>query len=74
MSTHKIYFLGEIRKIVLETIALDKMLFFNTKVLIFFLFLHENMLYVLNRSASMRTLLMSTHNICFHGEIRKILT
>ena len=31
-----------------------------------FLFLHEIMLWVL--------ILMSTHNICFHGEIRKILS
>ena len=41
--------------------------FFNQKVLIVFLFLYENMLWVLIESASV----MSSYNICFHGEIRK---
>ena len=59
--------------------------FFNPKVLIFFLFLHENIccgthLKCLMEALLMSThniveaLLMSTHNICFRGEIRKILT
>ena len=41
--------------------AEDKAFFFspNQKVLIFFLFLHENIFY--------EALLMSTHNICFCG-------
>ena len=51
-------------------IALDKILFFfSPKVWIFFLFLYENMLWVLGE-----VLLMSTHKICFCGEIRKIFT
>ena len=43
--------------------------FSNEKVLIFFWFFHENMLWVLLRSVSV--LLMSTQNICFRGEISK---
>ena len=36
--------------------------------IIFFLFLHENICY----GYSLEVLLMSTHNMCFRGEIRKI--
>ena len=46
---------------------------FNPKVLIFFLFLNENMTVVTQKRLA-EVLLMSTHNICFHGEIRKIFT
>ena len=44
-------------------IAADSAGFFNQKVLIFFLFFHKNMLWVLIRS--IEVLLKSTHNICF---------
>ena len=37
----------------------------------FFLFLHKKLLWVLIRSASL-LLIMSTHNICFYGELEKI--
>ena len=40
--------------------------------IIFSLFLHENMLWVLIRSALAKVLLMSTYNIYFCGEIRKM--
>ena len=37
---------------------------------IFFLFLHENMFWMLNRR-NWVVLLMSTHKVCFHGKIIK---
>ena len=43
--------------------------FFNQKLLIFFLFHHKNMLWVLIRSIT-EALLMSINNICFDGSIK----
>ena len=43
------------------------------RVLIFFLFLHENLHYGYSLDALHLVLLISTHNVCFCGEIRKIL-
>ena len=43
--------------------------FFNRKVLVFFLFLHKKT-YVVELIRT-EALLMSIHNICFNGEIRK---
>ena len=48
------------------SIAPDKGLNFQPKVLIFFLFLHKKHMLWYSEA-----LLMSTHNICFHGKIRK---
>ena len=42
---------------------LNKVLLSAKKYLSFFLFLNENI----------QVLIRSTHNVCFHGEIRKIL-
>ena len=53
---------------VISTIATITKASFSQKVMTFLLFLHENMLWVLIRSS----LLMCTHNLCFHGEVRKI--
>ena len=55
----------------IDYIATDMVIFFIRKMLISFLFLHENICcwYSLEAEA----LLMSTHNIGFRGEIRKIL-
>ena len=50
-----------------DIIALDKMLSSTKKYLYFFLFPDENI-------CLSQALLMSTHNICFHREIRKLLT
>ena len=44
---------------------------FNRKVLIFFLFLHINTYCGTHYKRLAESFLMSTHNICFHGEIRK---
>ena len=46
---------------------------FRRKVLNFFLFLHKNICCRYSVEATHEVLLMSTHNICFCGEIRKIL-
>ena len=78
-------------KLITSYIALVKDTFFNPKVLIFFLFLHENIYCGYSLEAPYqgasneypqhmfsgrltKALLMSTHNICFRGEIRKIFT
>ena len=55
-------------------IAPSKVLLFNQKVLIFFLFLHECICCGYSLEAPCRGILMSTHNICFHEEIRKTFT
>ena len=44
---------------------------FQSKVLIFFLFLHKNILSGTHWKHLAEALLMSTHNICFYGEIEK---
>ena len=45
----------------------------NIQINIFLISLQKHILWVLIRSTSEReVLLMSTHNICFHGEIRKL--
>ena len=44
---------------------------FNQKVLMFFIFLHKNICCGTHLKCLTEALLMSTHNICFHGEIRK---
>ena len=41
--------------------------------IIFFIFLYENICCGYSLEASLEALIMSTHNICFHGEIRKIV-
>ena len=48
-------------------IAPDKVLFFQPKNINIFLFLHENICC----GTYDKALLLSTHNICFHTEIRK---
>ena len=54
-------------------IAPHKMLFFfNQNVLIFFLFLHKNVCSVYSLEAPCQGACKEYHNICFHGEIRKI--
>ena len=68
------YTLWYISFIQYNTSAPDMALFFYPKVLIYFLFLRKNICLVLIRSASVRHALMSTHNICLHGEIRKIFS
>ena len=55
------------------SIAPNKMLF-SAKKYYFFLFLHKNICSGYSIEALIEALLMSTHNICFHGEIRKIFT
>ena len=57
----------------INSIAIDMVLFSSGKVLISFLFLHENICFGYSLEAPRRGASMSTHNICFHGEIRKIL-
>ena len=55
-------------------IAHDKMLFFQSKSIdIFLISPWKRVLWVLISSLG-KALLMSTHNICFHREIRKIFT
>ena len=41
------------------------------KILTFFLFLHETLLCVYSLEVPAKALLMSTHNICLHGEIKQ---
>ena len=48
--------------------------FFNPKVLTFFLFLHENICCGYSLEAPHRGISNEYHNICFRGEIRKIFT
>ena len=48
--------------------------FFQSKSIDFFLFLHKNVCCDTPLKHLTEALLMSTHNICFCGEIRKILT
>ena len=45
--------------------------FFNPKVMQFFLFLHKNIYCGYSLEAPQ---LISTHNICFRGEVRKMFT
>ena len=48
--------------------------FFKQKVMVFFLCLHKNVCCGFSLEAPLsEALLMSTHNICFHGETREIL-
>ena len=54
-------------------ITLDKVFFSTIKFFYFLTSQQKNMLWVLIRSPS-EALLMSTHNICFRREIRKLLT
>ena len=44
--------------------------FFSTKT-VFFLFLHENICCGTHEKRLAEVLLINTHNICFHGEIRE---
>ena len=58
-------------------IATDKVLFYK-KILVFFLFHHENTLWRSSEAPGpcqglAKALLMSTHNICFCGEMSKII-
>ena len=48
------YTIKPIQGVIVMIIAPDKPLFFNRKVLIFFLFLHKDILWVLIRTASLR--------------------
>ena len=57
----------------LTDISPDKTLFFNRKVLIFFLFLHENIGCGYSLEAPHWGSSNEYLDICFHGEIRKIL-
>ena len=54
-------------------IETDKASFFIRKMLISFLFLHENICCGYSLEAPHRGASNEYHNICFHGEIRKIL-
>ena len=54
-------------------LAPDQALFFNRKVPMFFLFLHENICCGYSLECLDEVLLMSIYNINFHGEIWKIL-
>ena len=65
-------FLLNMAQLLIASLALTKMLFFNLKVLIFFLFLHKNICCGYSLKVP-RPRLMSTHNICFRGEIKKYL-
>ena len=51
---------------ILFIIALDKVILFNQTVLIFFLFLYENICCGIHLKCLTEALLVSTHNICFH--------
>ena len=52
-------------------VAPDKVFFYsNRKVLVFFLFLHKTYIVDTHKKCLFEALLMNTHNICFHGEIR----
>ena len=54
-----------------DSIALDKMLFFsNSKLLIFFLFLHKNICCGYSLEAPRWGASNEYHNICFHPEIK----
>ena len=60
-------------RVKINTVAPDKALFFfNPKVLIFSLFLYENLYCGFLNKCLIKALPMSTYNICFHGEIKKI--
>ena len=54
-------------------IAPDKALFFIQKVFLFFLFFHEMCVVGTHLRHLCKVFLMRTHNIHFHGEIRKIV-
>ena len=56
-----------------NNIATDKALFSSEKMLISFLFLHENICCGYSLEAPRRGASNEYHNVCFHGEIRKIL-
>ena len=53
-------------------IGLDKIFFFNPKVLIFFLFLHKTYVVGTHKKRLIEALLMSIHNICYHGDKKYI--
>ena len=55
-------------------IALDKMLFLIQKYYYFSYFSTKTYVVGTHNKRLGEALLMSTHNICFHGEIRKIFT
>ena len=56
-------------------VALDKIFFFfNSKVLIFSYFFTKTYVVGIHWKHLIEALLMSTHNICFRGEVRKIFT
>ena len=56
------------------TVTNRALFFFSPKVLIFFLFLHEKICCGYSLEVPQRGASNEYHNICFRGEIRKILT
>ena len=73
MSTHNICFPGKIRKILsVYSHSSRQCLSFNRTVLIFFLFLHENICCGYSLEAPWQGASNEYHNICFCGGVRKI--
>ena len=52
------------------SLFLDRMIFFSTENVIFFVFLNENICCGAHLNRLIEMLPMSTHNVCFHQEIR----
>ena len=61
---------------ILCPIAQDKALFFNQKLILYFSYFsifnfHENICYGMHQKHLIKMLLMSTHNACFNGDMKK---
>ena len=59
--------------VLMSPIAPDKVLFFQLKSADIFLITLKNIFVGTHQKRLIEALLMSAHNICFRGEIRKIL-